>query len=252
MRFASACAALTASASIGTVVMVSSSSTSSTTRASMIFERQQQGRSLSSLSKDVNNVRREKRLSSLLMKQKQKHVGGGLDFTKEHRTDGGMLRNVHHDGRQQCDPSVAVNSNKGNNEPDIGVLSCGLGQYCSASSESPMGGFCVRERNAEKDLESTETSEAVRELQVINDVIDFCQGSSSMAIGKAFDSVGQLTCQSCEVDAVEYTGKINCTYTESCYVLGGLCPEDTDMTTFCETTSVEANLTGPEEYSYRM
>ena len=259
MRFGTACTVLSAAA---TATTASSSPSNTATRASTIFDHQQRQLVSSHIIDNVNVIvnenrsvptRKEKRLTSLLSKHRQQY--------QQQVQNTGLLRNVQSGTstdveRRECDPTLTTTANKIDNdgEVDVGILSCGLGQYCRPSSDSTLGGFCANYRSNNNDDEaSTAASSTDRNLQVLNDVIDFCQDVeiSATATGKSFGASGPITCDVCNVDVAEYTGQINCTYTESCYVLGGLCPEDTDMTRFCETTSVEANLTAVDEYVYK-
>jgi hypothetical protein len=261
MRLTTACTVLTA-ATTATIVggETTSASSSTNSRVSTILKKhRQQGRSLSTLE---NSSRRNKkdRLSSLFSRQRKQQHGAELgkeSLSLKHEQYVGVLRNVvtprqpsstSSSNLQQCDPQPTTSTN----EPDVGLLSCGLGQYCAVSSDSPMGGFCVSSYDDEMMIMTT--AETTRDLQnddvnsILNGIIDFCQGSTS---GRSIGG-GPMTCDKCTLDVAQYTGQINCTYAESCYVLGSLCPNDTDTTTFCERTSVEANLTGPDEYSYRV
>ena len=263
MRFGTACTVLSAAA---TATTASSSPSNTATRASTIFEHQQRQLVSSHIMNSVNDdgrsdpSRKEKRLASLLSKRKQQYQ---QEITYQRVQNTGLLRNVESGGtstdteRRECDPTLTTPNKIDNDEVDVGILSCGLGRYCRPSSDSTLGGFCVNYRSDNEEASTSSTTTAAsstdRNLQVLNDVIDFCQDveTSATATGKSFGASGPITCNVCNVDVAEYTGQINCTYAESCYVLGGLCPEDTDMTRFCETTSVEANLTAVDEYVYK-
>jgi len=267
MRFGTACTVLSAAATAttATAAVPSSSTTTTTTtptRASTILDRQQRqlvSNRIISNNNDIGNVdtRKEKRLASLLSKHKQHYQ----QQQNQQEQNTGLLRNVERGTTEktsrECDPTLTTtDENEVDVDVDVGILSCGLGRYCGPSSDSTLGGFCVNYSNDETSSSSSSSSTVAttdRNLQVLNDVIDFCQDvdTSATATGKSFGASGPITCDVCNVDVAEYTGQINCTYAESCYVLGGLCPEDTDMTRFCETTSVEANLTAVDEYVYK-
>lgn len=184
----------------------------------------------------------KKRLTSLLVQRKRKtQQMTGNEIVVSASSPVGILKNEPIESGdetniEECDPSVF----------DVGVLSCGLGRYCAASTESSLGGVCKNDpETSSSSSSSTITMKYVdRDLQdrnILDDVSDFCFGTT----------VG-LTCDTCQLDAALFTGQINCTYAETCYNLGGLCPEETDMVTFCDQSTVEANLTGPDEYTYRM
>ena len=76
----------------------------------------------------IGSQRKNKFLN--LVKAKKEISGGYLKNSKNSDN-----KNKSPEDFQLCDPE--------SDEPDVGVLSCGVGSYCVESDESKIGGFCV-------------------------------------------------------------------------------------------------------------
>jgi hypothetical protein len=90
--------------------------------------------------------------------------------------------------KMECDPS--------SQELDIGILSCGKGQYCDERTESSIGGLCV--------VNEDEASSFTRMLQ--DDLTPYCSGDLYIS--------HNCNCQA--VDNTTGTGEVICTPYENC------------------------------------
>lgn len=110
-------------------------------------------------------------------------------------------------------------------DPDVGLLSCGFGQYCSASADSKLGGTCVPFHDINRKLQVGDGNETTS----FN--FEYCDPNSSY--------YGIYDCDCSGWDLETSTGTLNCKSAE-------VCPEN------CEDTCYTAELyftTDGQQYS---
>lgn len=89
-----------------------------------------------------------------------------------------------------CDP---------NEEPDVGILSCGEGHFCSANDASELGGFCMR-------LPEVQSGRALQ--GGLDELLQYCNST-------------EINCDCSNLDLTTITGSINCTYAPGCTTYQG-------------------------------
>jgi hypothetical protein len=132
----------------------------------------------------------------------------------------GILKNIlaSQEGTVECDPASS--------DADVGLLSCGMGNYCMESQDSKLGGFCVESPMAFD-----------RDLQDEPDVLpaQYCNESSPV--------FGDFECDCDEFDVANNTGTLSCDVEVNyCFEAYG-----------CDDTCANANFTystDGESFSY--
>ena len=152
---------------------------------------------------------------------------------------------------KECDPTAdSRDDDDVFGDGDVGILSCGIGQYCmeSTTTESNLGGICV---DFDEDVDQNNSNIAVdrRNMQEDGEILDKVEELCDYTV----DYNDDITCTTCNVDTAAYTANIECEYEESCYVkrLGPLCDGQND-TTFCTTGTIDASLSGKDQFTYEI
>jgi hypothetical protein len=149
-------------------------------------------------------------------------------------------------------------TNYGNNElmectlpssqaPDVGILSCSVGQYCVANAESTMGGVCVRSSN---DLDTAVDSVITESGRQRHSRTMQDSTTSFLEMAEEVCSMEDLTCNTCAVNADAYTAEFDCEYDLNCYTLGSLCK--TTQIEFCENHTLAGTLSGQNDFQSKV
>jgi hypothetical protein len=141
----------------------------------------------------------------------------------------GILKNIlaSQEGTVECDPASS--------DADVGLLSCGMGNYCMESQGSNLGGFCVESPMAfDRDLQDG-ISENYTEPCLCVPPAQYCNESSPY-----FD---YFECDCDEFDVENNTGTLTCKVYEN-YCFGKYGCNDT-----CGNANVTVSIDG-ESYSY--
>jgi hypothetical protein len=139
----------------------------------------------------------------------------------------GILKNIlaSQEGTFECDPASS--------DADVGLLSCGMGNYCMESQDSKLGGFCVESPMAfDRDLQ-----DGISENYTDSDLTptQYCNESSPY--------FGYFECDCDEFDVANNTGTISCDV-EVNYCFGVYACNDT-----CANLSITYSTDG-ESYRY--
>ena len=128
--------------------------------------------------------------------------------------------------KKECDPSSSLSSSSTtsslSDDADVGILGCGLHQYCRESDDSSLGGYCtntnvvVLDKNKNKKFDKDRTLQetpadtsppATNETTAT--VIDQARKTCELV-----ETIDELNCQICEFDEDAYTGKSTFPYPE--------------------------------------
>jgi hypothetical protein len=101
--------------------------------------------------------------------------------------------------QQECDPSSS-NADDDDNDADVGVLSCGLQQYCQESEDSTLGGWCTSKTKIHH-----QTNRSLQGGLTNDTAIDQVETTCGIA-----DTSDVFTCEACDIDEAAYTGKSSC------------------------------------------
>ena len=124
--------------------------------------------------------------------------------------------------KEECNPSSSSTTPSSHSDADVGILGCGLHQYCRESDDSSLGGYCTNSKveaidknNENKKLDQDRTLQetpAVTSPPATNDtttIIDQARKTCELV-----ETIDELNCQICEFDEESYTGKSTYPYPE--------------------------------------
>jgi hypothetical protein len=127
----------------------------------------------------------------------------------------------------ECDPKKSASAS------DLGILSCGYGQYCMESVESLSGGFCTESTN--------DFHRRLDDFDYLDFFLDRCSSDGADP---------NITCSVCNVDPTAYTASIACSYSRECYQTPGLC-DDGDMLDICGMFFFAGTITSPNVRTFQ-
>lgn len=179
------------------------------------------------------------------IKRMENHPGFLASLLRERATRTLSVQTAIDEGDVQgCDPTGA----------DVGILSCGEGRYCVESTgHGAPGGVCVGRKHGTGAAPASLVVRAGRRRHLAGRPSrrrHLQAGATTVldSLGELCNLTAGVTCETCAVDVDAYTATVNCTYDESCYMLGGYCGSNETME-FCETAHVMATVTGPGAYN---
>jgi hypothetical protein len=157
---------------------------------------------------------------------------------------------------------IPFSSSSSSTNADVGILSCAIGQYCTESSLSTLGGYCHQQvhvveeavmqqqliknpKYGRRDLQDDNHFDGTPFLELAQDI---CSMAATAAQVAGDDSFGFI-CNTCQVSDFEYAGKFDCTYATDCYTLGSLC--NATQVEFCENHTLEGTLSGEEDFEFK-
>ena len=159
-----------------------------------------------------------------------------------YRKRSGLLRNpekIQASQQRECDPTKF--------DPDLGILSCGSGQYCISNKYSTLGGVCM---DVYSDSSHVTGRRRVQDESGSNET-ETETGSNETETETLFDygyslcnSDGNCTCT--DINETEYRGNVYCTIdNEQCYTT----PSDCGVNhTGCFVYNISSSLKGVGEY----
>lgn len=121
-------------------------------------------------------------------------------------------------------------------EPDVGILSCGVGKHCIESSESSLGGFCVGKDDDNMAIDRT--LQVVGNKTVFDLAYDLCYTTK----------LSHYSCD-CNIDLEAKSGTLSCVAAERCAQLYSGCIPG-DYFDYCLSGTVDITVTGPTTYYY--
>jgi hypothetical protein len=217
MRFtAAATGAILAQSLLPVAVDSSSSATTSTTTDVKLFE--------SEFFLTLQQRDQERR-------QFNKKLQGKQGLLPQQPFSDGILKNINKEFLRECTPASSKVSSA-----DVGVLSCGLGQYCVESSDSSTGGYCVSQTTR---LPGRRRQQVVGRLSIIELADLFCNRP---------EETGLTVDCNCTVDFGEFSGEFTCNFGPDCADIDTGCTDETFP--ICSAEELTANLVGPDNYSY--
>jgi hypothetical protein len=113
---------------------------------------------------------------------------------------GGLKNSVPSKSVLECDPTY--------DGADVGILGCGMNQYCAESEDSTLGGFCMKS-NTETDLKNRE----LQDFEFISP--SYCDPQSS--------NYQYYECDCTNFDAVAFEGSFSCVLSEYQCISDGVC-----------------------------
>jgi hypothetical protein len=144
----------------------------------------------------------------------------------------GILKNIlaSQEGTVECDPASS--------DADVGLLSCGMGNYCMESQGSDLGGFCVESPIAfDRDLQANATNGT-------SETSDETEGGAGQYCNESSPYFGYLDCNCDEFDVANNTGTLSCDiYKNYCFGAYG-CNET------CANSSLTYSTDGEESSRY--
>jgi hypothetical protein len=199
------------------------------------------------LARQNHNDRSNRRKLSLSLMGKRNR---GLTSQFSTAFNPGRILKNQPDAGLECDPtettpSLTASSSRNDGAADVGILTCGVGQYCMESEESTLGGICVVNK------QDSGKEAMVRDLldELDNTMLD---GAELLCMGGEDGGVlDDLSCDTCDVNTAEYTASIDCTVQEeSCYSMGNLCNQNSIE--FCTSQTIDGIVSGEDDYSYKI
>lgn len=127
--------------------------------------------------------------------------------------------------RRECNPDNQIDNGDGE---FLGILSCGMGEFCMESTESAIGGYCIQESSSHPSLHYhphdavTDGRRFQEDITVEEDYTYpitytpyqvFCNSSSAEFAPSAYNS---LSCDCSGFDAILYDGNIHCNTNFNC------------------------------------
>lgn len=153
----------------------------------------------------------------------------------------GLLKNTTIGNKKflrECIPQQTTNA-----VADVGLLSCGLGQYCLESSDSSMGGYCVSSssRTTPTQLPGRRRQQVVGRLSIIELADLWCNRPQETGL--------TVDCNCTGLDFATMTGELACTFGPDCEDIGSGCGDD-EAFPLCLSEEVAATLESADSYTY--
>ncbi|KAG7341809.1 hypothetical protein IV203_006901 [Nitzschia inconspicua] len=165
-----------------------------------------------------------------------------LQWTMKGNKLSGVLRNSDDptapEALKECDPSTI--------SADLGILSCGVNQYCAESRQSSLGGVCVPNGNIadSRTLQSTTFTSSSLLVTTIQQRRDH-----DYLLKVLSEACGQTNyCDCTGFDITSFTGIVECTKMEEyCSQSVNYCGEDVEL---CYSLHLTLEASGRDQYSY--